>query len=197
MFILVMAALIGGAAPVSLEPVSDAYLQYDNGTPNWVYWSGTYRGVWFNTEDFYPWPCFISVESIELWFYHHSSYPWDTSTTEIQLWTGNQSSPVSIIDAVEATAIHYAPIYVSMSPTPYVPSNFWTIQSTVPYSTGGWPSPLLDAGEATGPVHSFYFDTDMMPIPMTLGGKYTNYFFRISTSTSLERLTWGSLKTVF
>lgn len=197
MFILMFAAVIGAAVPVSLQPVSDALLQYDDGTPHWVYWTGSYRGVWFHTEDFYPWPCSISVETIELWFYHHSSYPWDTSITEIQLWSGDESSPGGVIDCMEVTALHYAPVYASMSPPPVVPSDFWTIQATLPYSTGGWPSPLLDVGEATGPVHSFYFDTDMTPLPMVLNGRYTNYFFRISSTTSLERITWASLKTVF
>jgi len=38
--------------PVSGNPSEQNYLQYDDGTAQWLTWAGVYRGVWFNTEDF-------------------------------------------------------------------------------------------------------------------------------------------------
>ena len=57
--ILAVLSLVAFAGNVAVDlgqmPEKDAdWLVYDNGSPNWLTWGGTYRGVWFNIEDFIP-----------------------------------------------------------------------------------------------------------------------------------------------
>ncbi len=62
-------------------PPPPEMLAYDDGSPVWFSWSGTYRGVWFDLEDFLLEPqCNYYLQSVEMWFYHHEDFPWDIST---------------------------------------------------------------------------------------------------------------------
>ncbi len=197
-FILFLTASILSisAVEVSLEPISDAVLQYDNGTANWVTWAGSYRGVWFDTQDFYSWPCSIDVSSAEVWFYHHSMYPWDTGVALIELWNGDPVTGFTdFLASNQANAMHYAPADITYDPAVTVAPDFWCLQN-LELSAGGWPSILSDGGETTTPVHSYYSEGGILYEYMQ-GPKYCNYMTRIYTDTSLERTTWGGLKTVF
>ena len=197
MLVAAMTQASGGYAAVNCEPVSDGLLQYDDGTPHWVNWFGAYRGVWFHTSDFYTWPCSIDVGMAEIWFYHHYLYQWDTSTAQIELWAGDPGSGLSLLlDSCSGTAIHYAPIFLEFSPAVTVPPDFWCIQRTSEFSTGGWPSPLADMGSVSGPVHSFYADNQAF-IAYQQGANYCNYFFRIESDTALSRISWGALRSLF
>ncbi|MCD4706148.1 MAG: hypothetical protein K8S62_00230 [Candidatus Sabulitectum sp.] len=63
--------------PVPPEPPDE--LAYDDGTAYWLTWAGLYRGTYFIPEEFYLSIQDCMVEGAEFWFYHHTSYPWDTS----------------------------------------------------------------------------------------------------------------------
>ena len=49
-------ACMGSIIEMDPTPVvqNSDWLTYDDGTPGWLTWHGTYRGVWFNLNDFVP-----------------------------------------------------------------------------------------------------------------------------------------------
>src|SRR6056297_2101756 len=100
-----------GSAP------SDYDLTYFDGTSWWLSWSGLYRGTWFNTEDFFGSPINWSNGETEMWFYHHASYPWDTSDVYFEVHNGDQSAPTDELDQTQTTATHYSPTTVAYDPT--------------------------------------------------------------------------------
>jgi len=59
-------------------PTDTEVLQYDDGTPQWLTWGSTYRGVWFNPDDFLPDNNGFSLTMMEWWFYQSPGTPWDT-----------------------------------------------------------------------------------------------------------------------
>lgn len=192
-------ASFAGQIAVNLDPIpqKDAdWLVYDNGTPNWLTWGGTYRGTWFNVEDFVPGGGACEVEQAELWFYHHTSHPWDTSDVYIELWNGDNMGPTAQLDQTMKTAIHYAPIYVDYNPIITTEGNFWCLANTE-MSAGGWPSILGDGAQGTV-FHSFYSDDFIVWEPWDIGGA-CNYFVSIygEIPMSFDNTTWGSLKATF
>ena len=204
-FVLLLAA-VSAASEAKLEqaitiPETDDVLQYDDGSAYWVTWGGLYRGTWFDLEDFYP-PGLdgYSVDYAEVWFYHLSTYPWDTSDFILEIWNGDDTGPVEKLDEQILEAYHYSPAYAYFTPPCSTGVDFWVIESSE-LSSGGWPSLLGDGTE--NPVsHSFFSDDFMLWEPWTIiGSTASDYFIRVSGYpvflTALERMTWGLVKSSF
>ncbi|MCK5842568.1 MAG: hypothetical protein KAH31_10395 [Candidatus Sabulitectum sp.] len=181
-----------GQFAVNLDPVERTdgdWLRYDSGTAKWLTWGGMYRGVWFNTEDFIPGMGGADVNESEFWFYHHASYPWDTSDVYIEIWNGDAMAPVTQIDQTMITAVHYAPVYATYATPLSVEANFWAIANTE-MSAGGWPASL---GDEFPENHSFYSDDNIIWEPW-IG----DYFVAVNVDPqALNNATWGSLKATF
>ncbi len=175
-------------------PGSDDLLQYDDGTANWLVWSGLYRGTWFNTADFGLGFSWLSSSS-QLWFYHHASYPWDVSAFYCDLCNGLQTGPVTILDQTSVTAVHYQPVYAGYSPPISCEGNFWILVDTE-MSAGGWPSVLGDNTPQTAD-HSFFSDDFIVWEPWIISGPTANDFFIRSGYTGLEEGSWASIKAQF
>lgn len=198
-FLLVLtSATIAATGGVTVSPeqvhTDSDWLCYDNGTAGWFTWTGTYRGVWFDLEDFMPGYTGANIEVSQIWFYHSSSYPWDTGEFLAELWNGGSTGPSELLDQSSATALHFAPVAVYYDMPVEVETDFWCIVNTE-LSTGGWPSLLGDNAQGTVP-HSFYSDDYMVWVPWAIGAA-CNYFISIGTVTSLFRSTWGALKSAF
>jgi len=198
-----MACSFANQESVNLDPVSNDgdWLQYDDGSPMWITWGGTYRGVWFNILDFIPGMNNGTLEQSRLWFYHHASYPWDTSDVYVEVWNGDAMGPVTQVDQTMITAIHYAPVYVAYTvlPTPVCPveQNFWLLVNTE-MSAGGWPATLGDGNTPGTIFHSFFSDDFIVWEPWDINGA-CNYFMAVNWTfiTAFDNTTWGSLKATF
>jgi hypothetical protein len=168
-----------------------ALLQYDDGDPSWLTWGGTYRGVWFDLEDFSPGASGFLLEVTEYWMYHHPTYPWDTSVFLADVWSGGSGGPAVLLDQNLATAVHYAPTYVYHAGVD-TPPDFWVLEN-VSMSWGGWPSL---SGDASPPLidHSFVSD-DMQAWEPAM----SDWLIRGSGEfeTALDALTWGAIKALF
>ena len=169
-------------------------LSYDDGSPFWLTWSGTYRAVWFGCSDFYSeggniLGCFI--ESVDLWFYHHTQYTWDTSDFYLEIWNASPNSgPFYMLSDTMLTALHYAPTSVSFSDPPVSEPSFTCVVNTF-ISLGGWPSQICDSGDNfTGSPHSMVSD-DAIYWEYWLPGEACSFL------VSLERTSWGELKSLF
>jgi len=179
------------------------WLTYNDGTPNWICWEGQYRGVWFNTADFLPGGGSLELENTEVWFYHSTSYLWDTGETYIEFWNGGSTAPEILLEQFTIIAVHYAPVCFDHSPD-WIPveQEFWIIQNTE-LSSGGWPSMLGDGSNLTIP-HSMISDNMILWEPFVIESWGGSELF-ISTSgaypwqhgAALDACSWGSLKTVF
>ncbi len=187
-----------GQVAIDLAPVqgTDAdWLEYDDGTANWLTWGGMYRGTWFDATDFIPTAFNCDIHQSEFWFYHHASYPWDTSDVYLEIWDGAVSAPVTQLDQTMVTAIHYAPVYATYA-TPLATANaeFWAFANTE-MSAGGWPCNL---GDGTPGTHSFFSDDFIIWEPW---GDMGDYFIAveadINEAGALDNTTWGSLKATF
>ncbi len=197
-----IAAAFAGHIPVDLDPHnSDGFwLEYDNGTPHWVYWDVTYRGVWFNIQDFVPGMPGGYIWQTELWFYHSNS-SWDTSDVYVELWNGDGSGPAAKLHQQMITALHYAPVYAEyLGEAGKVEQNFWVI-ANVEMSTGGWPSILTD-WDGSAVAHSFISDDLSVWEPYEVDGLLSNFFIAAywniyPNGNALGNSTWGSLKATF
>jgi hypothetical protein len=203
--ILTVAAAVS-AGSIQLDrllpvPGTDHCFQYDDGTANWLSWAGLYRGVWFNTQDWVPGAGGATLSSLEFWFYHHASYPWDTASFYAELYNGGAAAPATLLDQTSVTALHYSPVYTDYTEFFYpwgieVEQNFWGVVNTE-MSAGGWPSILGD--NTPQPVsHSFFSDDFIVWQPWVMGGATANDFFiRGESCLGLDETTWGSIKTLF
>jgi hypothetical protein len=169
------------------------WFTYCSGSPGWLSWEGTYRGTWFHLEEFYPGVTNGFISEVELWFYHNSSYPWDTSDVYVEVWGGDSSGPVNLLDQQMVTALHMTPVYVYYDPPLEVPDDFWVLLNTE-MSAGGWPSILGDDSEE--PVaHSFYSNDHSLWEPWLSG---RNYFISVlADCDELSGISWGELKSLF
>ncbi|HPF31831.1 MAG TPA: hypothetical protein PK907_02330 [Candidatus Sabulitectum sp.] len=168
------------------------WLTYCSGTPGWISWAGTYRGTWFHLEDFYPGVSETALSASEFWFYHHSSYPWDTSDAYIELWAGEENGPAAQIRQDIATAVHFAPVYVICEPPETVPGDFWVLVNTE-MSAGGWPSLLGD--DSSQPVNHSFFSDDFIVWEPWFG---RNLFIAVLADVdAISSTSWGCLKTLF
>jgi len=198
--ILAVLSLVAFAGQITLDlgPVqgTDAdWLQYDDGSINWLTWGGVYRGVWFDATDFVPTATNCDIVQSEFWFYHHSSYPWDTSDVYLEVWDGAVSAPTLQLDQTMVTALHYAPVYATYATALVTANNeFWAFANTEP-SAGGWPSIM---GDGTPGTHSFFSDDFIIWEPW---GEMGDYFVRVeatvNSGAALDNTTWGSLKATF
>ncbi|MFO7949285.1 MAG: hypothetical protein R6U36_02845 [Candidatus Fermentibacteraceae bacterium] len=182
----------GGSAP------SDDDLTYFDGTSWWLTWGGLYRGTWFNTEDFYGAAESFVLEESEMWFYHHSSYPWDTSDVYFEVYNGDQSAPVDELDQTQTTATHYSPTTVTYDPTVGTEANFWVIANTE-LSSGGWPA-ILGDNTPSDVSHSFFSDDFIVWEPWIIQGPNSNDYEIYATGVpeeAFDSATWGSIKTLY
>jgi len=188
------------SAPVADDQYSGSdldWLCYDNGSPAWLTWGGTYRGVWFNTGDFFPGSPPYQVGTAELWFYHHSEFSWDISQVTVEIWNGDAAGPTEFLGSVYAIALHYSPVYIVFNPMLVTEPDFWCLINTEA-STGGWPSTLGD-GMQGYVYHSFFSDDFISWEPWEQGGA-CNYFMRVTDTiigTGLSRISWGGMKVLF
>ncbi|MCK4807212.1 MAG: hypothetical protein KAT09_06180, partial [Candidatus Aegiribacteria sp.] len=159
-------------------------LQYDDGTACWLTNAGTYRGTWFDVEDFLPGMNFWYADYSEFWFYHSAGYPWDTSQFYAELWNG-EANPDEFINRQTITAFHFAPCFAYYYPHILLEADFWIIVNTE-LSESGCPSLLCDEyGNITGEPHSFFSYDFSLWEPWT------------TSSVDLSRASWGSIKGLF
>ncbi len=173
-------------------PTDTEVLQYDDGTPQWLTWGGTYRGVWFNPDDFLPDNNGFYLTMMEWWFYQSpNTDPWDTNQFYAEIWNGDVNGPLTLLDQQLLTAIHAAPVYTYYDPPLWIEDFFWAVVNTE-MSAGGWPSVFADG---TPGGHSFYSDDFMVWEYWDLG----DYFIRAHGvyALSFESTTWGELKALF
>lgn len=182
--------------PVLVEG-SDLVLQYDDGVFWWMTNEHTYRGVWFNIEDFgqgLGW----AAEQSQFWFYHHQWYPWDTALFYCELYGGDQSGPIqaSLMDQTSTIALHCQPVFVDYSPAYVCGPDFWVVVNTE-MSSSGYPT-LLSDGSPNETAQSFYSDEFEVWEPWYSATQQYDYMIRSSGwQTALESATWGSIKTLF
>ncbi len=183
--------------PSPASGASTDWLKYDNGTEMWYTREGTYRGVWFNLEDFVPgWTQGIAISETYMWFSHETAQPWDVSEVYFELWNGNASGPDLFLDRTLITAVDYAPSCVFFSSAVIADSEFWCIANTE-LSTEGAPTTVSD-GAGSSVAHSFYSNNFTSWTPWSPSG-FSNYF--IGTfgwpPGELDATTWASLKATF
>jgi len=193
-FAVSFVALAGQIAvdPCSVQEKDPEWLVYDDGTAAWLSWGGMYRGVWFDVKDFNPSGAGAIISQVEFWFYHHASYPWDTSDFYAEIWSGDSTCPISLLNQTQTTAVHYAPVVVTYDPAIVCEAEFWVFVNTE-MSSGGWPAIL---GDGTPGTHSFFSDDFTVWDPW---GDMGDYFIRAygEIALALDNTTWGELKTVF
>lgn len=203
--ILAVLSLAAYAGQIAIEsgtvPEKDAdWLRYDNGTYHWITWAGTYRGVWFDTQDFIPGSNGVEVLQAEIWFGHGSTLPWDTSDFYLELWNGDSMGPMTQLDQTMATASNLTPIYVDYDPSWVVDQNFWILQNAE-MSAGGWPCILGDNSQGStwgGVPHSLFSDDFIVWEPWGINELSCNFFVgALVEPLSFSNTSWGSLKTAF
>ena len=188
----VFANMVRVDLPVGSGGFDVEVLQYDDGSAHWLTWGGTYRGVWFNTEDYLPGSTGFMLEAMEWWFFEHASYPWDTADFYAEVWNGDENGPVELLDSQLVSAMHYAGAFTYYDPPLECESNFWGLINTT-LSAGGWPSVL---GDNTPGEHSFFSDDMIVWEPW---GELGDYFIRAhgEFDLSLQTDSWGSIKALF
>jgi len=200
---LLAAGAASGAGSMKLDESlyvgdTDELLQYDDGSAYWLTWAGLYRGVWFDITDFDPYSTGFSAVNSQYWFYHHSSYPWDTSCFYAELWNGVFESPINRLNQTSMTALHYTVIVVDY-PGGYIGTegDFLSIVNTS-MSSGGWPS-ILGDNSAHDPSHSFFSDDFIVWEPWLVGGATANdYFIRMNGFVDgLASASWGAIKGLY
>lgn len=198
--LLMVGVLLSGNLRLD-EPIltgsPDYLLQYDDGTGWWVTWEGLYRGVWFNTVDFFGSAVMSSAEEGEFWFYHDSGYPWDTSSFYAELYNGDAAGPETELEETSVTATHNSAVLVDYESVPVL-DEFWLFVNTE-MSSGHWPSTLGDGTPNTKADHSLYSRDMIIWEPWVIQGPYANdYMIRMDAIfCDLETNTWGSIKTLF
>ncbi len=183
--------------PLGSAP-SDDNLTYFDGTAWWLSWEGLYRGTWFNTEDFYGTPWDWKHGQTEMWFYHHSSYPWDTSEVYFEVYNGEQTGPTELLDQTQTTATHYSAVEVDYYyPSIWCEPEFWLIANTE-LSSGGWPS-ILGDNTPNDADHSFYSDDFVVWEPWVIQGPTANDYWVQAEEPppGFESTTWGSVKALY
>ncbi len=188
----VFANMVRVDLPVGSGGFDVEVLQYDDGSAHWLTWGGTYRGVWFNTEDYLPGSTGFMLEAMEWWFFEHASYPWDTADFYAEVWNGDENGPVELLDSQLVSAMHYAGAFTYYDPPLECESNFWGLINTT-LSAGGWPSVL---GDNTPGEHSYFSDDMIVWEPW---GELGDYFIRAhgEFDLSLQTDSWGSIKALF
>jgi hypothetical protein len=184
--------------PHACPPMDSQLYYYDDGTPNWLSWSGQWRGVWFEMEDFGGAGNSLICDYSEFWFYHHASYGWDTALFYAELWSGGISGPETDISLTTVVAQHYTACLAYNDPPVDVGSSFWVLDESA-FSSGGWPCILGDGSPQESENHSFFSDDFEIWEPWIIDGAYANdYLIRAHGSfLGLDESTWGAIKTLF
>ncbi|MBD3370769.1 hypothetical protein GF402_10450 [Candidatus Fermentibacteria bacterium] len=171
-------------------------MQYDDGTAWWVTWTGHYRGVWFNSADFYGTQSAIYLHSSKLWFYHHEDYPWDTSSFYCEVYNGGVSGPETELAETSVMAQHYTLCSVEYGIN--CEAEMWIFVNTE-MSSGNWPSILGDnTPNWTGHSHSFYSEDIIVWEPWIIQGPVANdYLISTDDWVGLSQTTWGGIKRMF
>ncbi|NLP04547.1 hypothetical protein GX411_01155 [Candidatus Fermentibacteria bacterium] len=197
--LMLVSTLLTGESEFQLEaPVqcggTDAILQYDDGTAQWLSYDRQFSATWFHLEDFQAGATGCQIQATEYWFYHHvGSYHlyWDTSIFAAQVWSGGPSGPDEMIDCSSATAVNFAPVFVDYIPPLQVPADFWLITRHSLWN--GSPTPVMDIEAAPGP-HSFWRNPDMTEWEPLIG----DLLYRVHGNLlGLEEDTWGAIKVLF
>ena len=188
--------------PVYVGGGTDDRLQYDDGSAHWLTWGGLYRGVWFDTDDFLPGSQGLDADNTEYWFYHHASYPWDSSDFYAELWNGGASAPVTQLDQTMVTATHYSAKFANYSPAITTEQNFWGLVNTE-MSAGGWPA-LLGDNTPNTTDHSFFSDDFIVWEPWIITGSVASDYFVMASGTivpdttgALDAASWGAIKGLY
>ncbi len=169
------------------------WLTYCSGTPGWISWGGHLPRDLVPSGGLLPGIDETMLSASEFWFYHLSSYPWDTSNVYIELWAGDENGPTGQIRQDMVTAVHFAPMYVYYEPPETVPGDFWVLVNTE-MSAGGWPS-LLGDDSPQPASHSFHSDDFILWEPWMYG---RNYFIAVLAETdAINSTSWGCLKSLF
>ncbi|MCD6587910.1 MAG: hypothetical protein J7K88_05115 [Candidatus Fermentibacteraceae bacterium] len=170
---------------------------YDDGTASWLTWSGQWRGVWFDLDDFSGFGNSLICDYTQFWFYHHSSYGWDTSLFYAELWTGESVSPSQLLSQDFVVATHYSANYAVYDPPIDCGNSLWVFVNTA-FSSGGWPASLGDGTEQPTENHSFFSNDFELWEPWIVDGTNANDFLiRVHGSfLSLEASTWAGIKTI-
>jgi hypothetical protein len=177
---------------------TDEVLSYDDGSAFWLTWGGLYRGVWFDVTDFNPAMSGLAANYMEYWFYHHSTYPWDTASFYSELWNGDAAGPSAQLNQTSMIATHYAPVHANYSPVIETGADFWGLANTS-MSSGGWPS-ILGDNSPNATDHSFYSDDFIIWEPWIVGGATaSDYFVRASGTLigALDSESWGAIKGLY
>ena len=201
--VLAVIVAVGFASSFRLEtPVycggTDDVLSYDDGSSYWLTWGGLYRGVWFSTDDFMPGMSGLATDYTEYWFYHHSSYPWDTASFYAELWNGSVASPTALLDQTPMMASHNTAIVCNYSPPVETEVGFWGLVNTS-MSSGGWPAILGDNTPNTV-SHSFFSDDFIIWEPWIIQGPMSNDYLVRASGTfigALENESWGAIKGLY
>jgi len=184
-------------------PGTDETLQYDDGTFKYYWYNAPAYGVWFNALDFTSACGGFEVESVEWWFYHSSSKPWDTDEATLELWTSNEdnSAPgekkkedVLTVESVKAAIVTYDPPIT-------LPRDFWAVFNASAHSSTGCPCPLSDGTtNFTDEPHSFTPDTTGLWDPIVNGDdEPLDFCVRISGNfaEALDDESWGTIKGLY
>ena len=165
-------------------------LRYDDGMVQCFTWGGTYRGVWFNTEDFLPGSSGFLLEYSELWFVFVGT----TYDCYAEVWVGGSSGPVTLLDRTLLVPFERIATY---EPPLDCGTDFWIILNTT-LSSGGWPAAWSD-GSPPAVDHSFYSDDFVTWEPWSNGSTWGDYCFMGGGEFILElgHMTWGEIKSVF
>lgn len=179
---------------------SDDMLQYDDGTPYWIYGGVAYYGTWFDVTDFLPNAADFWCNYVEWWFYHHPNLPWDTDMISLEVWQGDATMPVTQLAQDDVTAPHYT-FATTTYATPLVcTTDFWTMCNTTVYSSTGYPSGLYDAGgNFTGIPHTFGSQDWILWDPFIPAGEYIDIMHRAEgeIKTALDSESWGAIKGLY
>lgn len=179
---------------------TDELLQYDDGTGFWFTWSGIYRGVWFNTEDFLPGSASFTADYTEFWFFHYAGLPWDTSDFYAELWNGGVGAPVTRLDQQVVTAVHLSAVQATYATPIVCEAGFWGIINTE-MSSGNLPSSIGDNTE-NPPDHSFFSDDFVIWEPWVVSplidSTYCDLLIRASglIIMDLETESWAAIKSI-
>jgi len=186
-------------SPEPCEPSDAQLFHYDDGTPFWLTWSGMWRGVWFDMDDFGAGGSSLVCDYTEFWFYHHSSPSWDTCLFCAQLWTGSTGGPETELSETTVVAHHYTACYAVIDPPADAGSSFWVLDVSS-FSSGGWPPNLGDGTPQPSASHSFHSDDFELWEPwIIMGEPFANdYLIRAhGLLLDLDASTWAGIKGLF
>ena len=172
----------------AVPPPPPEILAYDDGNAFWFSWAGTYRAVWFDLYDFVV-PTNYQVHGAEMWFYHHSEYPWDTGSFLCEVWLGDLMGPIEKIASEACIAQQYSSVYCQFDWQPYYPEQFWILLD-MSESVGGWPSVVCDNTGYANEGHSYFSNDFIVWEPWII--QESSCF-----PLSYESCSWGNLKTLF